>query len=263
MAARDLADVTEQQLVRRAARGDRAAFEEFYRRTSPWLTTRLRRRCADDQIVAEVIQETYLAVWRAAGSFEGAAIGGTAVGWVWTIAARRLVDAFRRRAYHAQPLPPADSAPAAEEEVLSDGDRRRAGRRAADARPGTAAGAAGPGARRAERAGDGSTARACRKERSRHEPVARGWPCGRHCREPRVRSADRGLRDRRVHPGRPGLGAGVASGGVRGVPVAAGRRGTGDTAGGCRVGNVGPVAGPGAGTRRAGWCGGWPPGARR
>lgn len=119
MAARDLADATEQQLVRRAARGDRAAFEEFYRRTAPWLTTRLRRRCADDQIVAEVIQETYLAVWRAAGSFEGAVIGGTAVGWVWTIAARRLVDAFRRRAYHAQPLPPADNAPAAEEEALS------------------------------------------------------------------------------------------------------------------------------------------------
>lgn len=57
------------------AKGDRAAFEELYRRTSPWLAVRLRRRCADEQIVAEVMQETYLAVWRAAG---------TAVGWVWT-----------------------------------------------------------------------------------------------------------------------------------------------------------------------------------
>jgi RNA polymerase sigma-70 factor (ECF subfamily) len=115
----------EERLVRRAARGDRAAFEEFYRRTSPWLAARLRRRCADDQIVSEVVQETYLAVWRAAGSFEGAATGGTAVGWLWTIAARRLVDAFRRRAYHAQPLPPAPNAPAAEDEALwgTVGDR--------------------------------------------------------------------------------------------------------------------------------------------
>ncbi|QRP47037.1 RNA polymerase sigma factor [Amycolatopsis sp. FDAARGOS 1241] len=93
----------EEHLLRRTARGDRAAFEQFYRRTAPWLVVRLRRRCNDEQVVAEVMQETYLAVWRAAGSFAGAAAGGSAVGWVWTIAARRLVDAFRRRAHHAQP----------------------------------------------------------------------------------------------------------------------------------------------------------------
>ncbi len=105
--------------MRRTAKGDRAAFEELYRRTSPWLAVRLRRRCADEQVVAEVMQETYLAVWRAAGSFAGAATGGSAVGWVWTIAARRLVDAFRRRAHHAQPLPHAEVAPTAEEEALA------------------------------------------------------------------------------------------------------------------------------------------------
>jgi RNA polymerase sigma-70 factor (ECF subfamily) len=118
-----LEDADEEHLVRRTAKGDRAAFEEFYRRTSPWLAVRLRRRCADEQVVIEVMQETYLAVWRAAGSFAGAATGGSAVGWVWTIAARRLVDAFRRRAHHAQP--PAALAldhtpvPAAEEEALA------------------------------------------------------------------------------------------------------------------------------------------------
>ncbi|MFF0739706.1 RNA polymerase sigma factor [Streptomyces sp. NPDC004111] len=103
------------------ARGDRAAFEELYRRTSPWLAVRLGRRCADPQIVAEVMQETYLAVWRAAGSFAGSGVGGSAVGWLWTIAARRLVDAFRRRAHHAEPPPaaaPQRAAPAAEDEAL-------------------------------------------------------------------------------------------------------------------------------------------------
>jgi RNA polymerase sigma-70 factor, ECF subfamily len=97
-----LEDADEEHLVRRTAKGDRAAFEELYRRTSPWLAVRLRRRCADEQIVAEVMQEAYLAVWRAAPSFAGAATGGTAVGWLWTITARRLVDAFRRRAHHAE-----------------------------------------------------------------------------------------------------------------------------------------------------------------
>jgi RNA polymerase sigma-70 factor (ECF subfamily) len=118
-----LEDADEEHLVRRTAKGDRAAFEEFYRRTAPWLTVRLRRRCTDEQIVAEVMQETFLAVWRAAASFAGAATGGSAVGWVWTIAARRLVDAFRRRAHHAQ-LPPEvalDVAPvaAAEDELMA------------------------------------------------------------------------------------------------------------------------------------------------
>ncbi len=115
-------ELDEERLVRLVAKGDRAAFEELYRRTSPWLAVRLRRRCADEQIVAEVMQETYLAVWRAAGSFAGAAAGGTAVGWLWTIAARRLVDAFRRRAHHAEPPPaaaPQPVAPAAEEEALA------------------------------------------------------------------------------------------------------------------------------------------------
>lgn len=112
----------EERLVRLVAKGDRAAFEELYRRTAPWMTVRLRRRCADEQIVAEVMQETYLAVWRAAGAFAGAAVGGTAVGWLWTIATRRLVDAFRRRAHYAEPPPAAavpEAAPAAEEEALA------------------------------------------------------------------------------------------------------------------------------------------------
>jgi RNA polymerase sigma-70 factor (ECF subfamily) len=116
--------VDEEELVRLVARGDRAAFDELYRRTSPWLAVRLRRRCGDDELVAEVLQETYLVVWRAAPSFAGPGVGGSAVGWLWTVAARRLVDALRRRARETRPLPqgalpgPGAAAPAAEEEVL-------------------------------------------------------------------------------------------------------------------------------------------------
>ncbi|MFG1606825.1 RNA polymerase sigma factor [Actinoplanes sp. NPDC049265] len=116
------ASLDEAELIRRTAAGDRQAFDEFYRRTSAWLAVRLRRRCADDDVVADVLQETYLAVWRAAGSFAGQAAQGSAVGWLWTIAANRLVDAFRRRARLAQ-VPPAVLAetvvPAAEDEVMA------------------------------------------------------------------------------------------------------------------------------------------------
>jgi RNA polymerase sigma-70 factor (ECF subfamily) len=119
-----MGDVDEGQLLRRIARGDRGAFDEFYRRTAPWLAVRLRRRCADDDIVSEVMQESYLAVWQAAASYLGSsdpsAGGGSAGGWLWTIASRRLVDAFRRRARHREALiaEPVRSEPAAEDEVL-------------------------------------------------------------------------------------------------------------------------------------------------
>lgn len=112
----------EDELVRRAAAGDRPAFDELYRRTSPWLLARLRRRCTDDDLVADVMQETYLAVWRAAGSFAGSATSGSAAGWLWTVAAHRLVDAFRRRARQSRMPEVAlgeSVAPAAEDEVMA------------------------------------------------------------------------------------------------------------------------------------------------
>jgi RNA polymerase sigma-70 factor (ECF subfamily) len=110
-------------LLRRISHGDRVAFDELYRRTSPWLLIRLRRRCADDDLVAEVLQDTYLAVWRAAGQFAGIGERNSTAGWLWTIASHRLVDAFRRRARYATPPPamsgPEQNAPAAEEVALS------------------------------------------------------------------------------------------------------------------------------------------------
>jgi RNA polymerase sigma-70 factor, ECF subfamily len=109
---------TDEQLLKQIARGDRDAFDELYRRTAPWLALRLRRRCADEDVVAEVMQESYVAVWRAAGSFAG---GGSAAGWLWTIAARRLVDAFRRRGRVGEltvPAVPDVAAPSAEDEAL-------------------------------------------------------------------------------------------------------------------------------------------------
>ncbi|MEU1588880.1 RNA polymerase sigma factor [Micromonospora sp. NPDC005710] len=121
---RSLDGLDEGELLRRVARGDRLAFDALYRRTAPWLTARLRRRCADEDVVAEVLQETYLAVWRSAGSQAQSSTSGSAVGWLWTIAAHRLIDAFRHRARRER-VPPVQTfetvAPAAEDEALADG----------------------------------------------------------------------------------------------------------------------------------------------
>ncbi|HVQ19100.1 MAG TPA: sigma factor, partial [Actinomycetes bacterium] len=44
--------------------GDRAALNELYARHAPWLLLRLQRRCADPGLVDEVVQDTFVAVWR-------------------------------------------------------------------------------------------------------------------------------------------------------------------------------------------------------
>lgn len=79
------------ELLGDVAAGDPDALGLLYDRHAPWLLLRLRRRCADESLVDEVVQDTFLTVWRSAARFSGSEVGG----WIWTIGARRLVDALR------------------------------------------------------------------------------------------------------------------------------------------------------------------------
>lgn len=111
---------TDDDLLRATARGDQQAFEQYYRRNAPWLELRLRRRCGDRDLAADVVQETFMTVWRAAASYRGTAQAGS---WLWSIGSRRLIDAHRRRAARIQTVgePHADllPAPSAEDEALA------------------------------------------------------------------------------------------------------------------------------------------------
>lgn len=86
-------------LVRRVADGDEAALQALVERHSAWLSLRLRRRVGDPDIVADVLQETFVAVWRSAGRWRG---DGEVAAWVWGIAIRRLISHLRGR---EAPLP--------------------------------------------------------------------------------------------------------------------------------------------------------------
>ena len=88
-----LADL-DADLIRAVSAGDRAALSTLYDRHAPWLVLRLTRRCHDDGLVDEVVQDTFLAVWRGAGRWDGR---GEVAAWIWGIGVRRLVDALRRR----------------------------------------------------------------------------------------------------------------------------------------------------------------------
>jgi RNA polymerase sigma-70 factor (ECF subfamily) len=114
--AREGVIVDDAALITAIAQGDRDALAELYGRHAPWLQIRLRRRCADDDLVAEALQETFVAAWRGAGRWRG---DGEAGAWLWGIAVRRLVDLIAHRPRHR----PLSAAPdplvaSAEEQVL-------------------------------------------------------------------------------------------------------------------------------------------------
>ncbi|MFE9818169.1 RNA polymerase sigma factor [Streptomyces sp. NBC_00236] len=116
-------DRNDEALLRAVAQGDTAALAALYDRHSGWLLARLKRRCADAETVREVLQDTFVTAWRSAGSHRGAEAGG----WLWVIAARRLVDAQRSRARtervakaeHADGAQWAAAVPSAEDRVLA------------------------------------------------------------------------------------------------------------------------------------------------
>jgi RNA polymerase sigma-70 factor (ECF subfamily) len=80
-------------LIAAVAKGDDTALRELLNRHAPWLATRLRRvlPAAD---VEDVLQETFLAVWRGARGFR---LEGSAGAWLWGVARRQAAGWLRRR----------------------------------------------------------------------------------------------------------------------------------------------------------------------
>ncbi|MFC7528969.1 RNA polymerase sigma factor [Actinoplanes sp. GCM10030250] len=109
------------QLLHAVAAGDTAALRLLHHRHAAWLRARLRRRCADPDVVDAAIQDTFVAVWRDAISYGETAADPAA--WIWTIAVRRLVSALRGPAHRwlsgsADEIPDIATTPSAEELVL-------------------------------------------------------------------------------------------------------------------------------------------------
>ncbi|MBR8741753.1 RNA polymerase sigma factor [Nocardiopsis sp. MG754419] len=85
-------------LLTAVAAGETDALEILHRRHAPWLRARLRYRCSDPDQLDAALQETFLAVWRNAGSFRPRPGDTDAGAWLWTIAIRQLISQLRKRA---------------------------------------------------------------------------------------------------------------------------------------------------------------------
>jgi RNA polymerase sigma factor (sigma-70 family) len=107
-AARALAE-----LLQKIARGDQPALTELYNLTSAKLFGVCLRICEERGEAEEVLQETYVTVWRRAGTYDPAK--AAAITWLVAVARNKALD--RRRTGKVRQL----SAPLDEAVAVSDG----------------------------------------------------------------------------------------------------------------------------------------------
>ncbi|GBD15672.1 ECF RNA polymerase sigma-E factor [bacterium HR26] len=84
--------MSDDELLAAIAAGDHTALRELFERHAPWMAARLRRRLPRDA-VEDVLQETFIAVWRGARHYRPQ---GAAGGWLWAIARRQAAAWLRR-----------------------------------------------------------------------------------------------------------------------------------------------------------------------
>jgi RNA polymerase sigma-70 factor (ECF subfamily) len=89
------------ELITRLAGGDDTALRELFARHAPMLAARLRALLPPSD-VEDVLQETFLAVWKGAGSYRPEEKAG---GWLWGIARRQAALLLRRRGPATATLP--------------------------------------------------------------------------------------------------------------------------------------------------------------
>jgi RNA polymerase sigma-70 factor, ECF subfamily len=88
------------ELIASLAGGDDMALRQLFDRHAPWLAARLRKALPPDD-VEDVLQETFLAVWENAGTYQP---WGTPAAWLWVIARNQAALLLRKRGPATQAL---------------------------------------------------------------------------------------------------------------------------------------------------------------
>lgn len=83
-----------EELIGKTASGDRTAFAMLYAHTAAQLFGIALRITRQREDAEEVLQESFVAVWRRAGDYDAAM--GSAMGWLIAIVRRRAIDHLRR-----------------------------------------------------------------------------------------------------------------------------------------------------------------------
>jgi RNA polymerase sigma-70 factor (ECF subfamily) len=88
------------ELIASLAGGDDTALRQLFGRHAPWLAARLGRALPSDD-VEDVLQETFLAVWKNARTYQPR---GAPEAWLWVIARNQAALLLRKRGPAARAL---------------------------------------------------------------------------------------------------------------------------------------------------------------
>lgn len=81
------------ELLRRSAKNDQLAFKQLYEETSPKLYSLVLRIMSTKSVAEEVLQESYLKIWRKADSYDPTK--GSVIGWMTVITRNTAFDTLR------------------------------------------------------------------------------------------------------------------------------------------------------------------------
>lgn len=95
-----LDEARDADLLRRIARGDEESFRALYRRYGAAAYGLARRVVRQEFLAEEIVQETFLALWRGAGAYD--ASRGSVRTWLLSSIHHRAVDSVRREEAHTR-----------------------------------------------------------------------------------------------------------------------------------------------------------------
>ncbi|MFE7570493.1 RNA polymerase sigma factor [Streptomyces sp. NPDC057539] len=114
----------DEALLAAVAAGDQTALRVLYERHATAVLRLIRRLTSDQGMAEEILQETWLAVWRSATGFRGEC---SVKGWVMGVARRQAHNQLRRARPRLTDLAEArdvpDPAPGVEDQIMRDAER--------------------------------------------------------------------------------------------------------------------------------------------
>jgi RNA polymerase sigma-70 factor (ECF subfamily) len=115
---------SDEVLLSTVAQGDQAALRALYERHAAAMLRLIRRLTSDRSVAEEILQETWLAVWRSAAGFRG---DSSVRGWLLGVARRQAHNHLRKSRpqladlAEAQNVP--DPGPSVEDQVVREAER--------------------------------------------------------------------------------------------------------------------------------------------
>jgi len=114
----DIEDASDESLLDRLARGDEDAFLAIYRRRQKWVYRYSLHMAGDEEVAADVVQETFIALLREAGRLDPAL--GTVQAWLFAVARKQVLRALTARRRYLSLEEDSSDEPLAEGCVLED-----------------------------------------------------------------------------------------------------------------------------------------------